>query len=792
MFKENQKYIALGLFFFSGFSALIYEIIWARLLSLVFGTSIEAISAVITAFMFGLAVGSYFAGRHADYVRKHLSAYAITEILIGISSIILYFTIINLPGLLNYFHENLYQDHGLIFTPIIYVLNFLLIAIPSTLMGATFPLITKYYVTNSNKVGLGIAVLYGVNTLGAVFGTFVCGFYLIPNLGVMETNFFAASISILLGMVALFTVRNDRRNALFNIKVFMAKSKPNLEPLKDAEVLTVIFILLITGYASIAYEVVWTRFMVLTIGNSTYAFSAILTVFLFGIALGSFILARTVDKSKDLFFLFGALEMGIFVFVAATLPFLDNFPFLFQFLYNKFYSGFFSLELITFLLVALLILVPTVLMGAVFPVANRIIISRRAGCLGNSVGSAYSANTIGGIFGAFLTGFYYIPEFGVEKTILLISSISLFTSLALFSQSNKFNSTARTAFIVTAGSFFAFYVSWLPNWNTNRLNMGVYAYANLYKENIDFDDIRGVFDSAFKEVWHKEGKVGTVMVRDGKYRALQINGKTEGSTSPGDMKTQVMVAALPLMLNPGAKDAAIIGLGTGISLGVAEQFNLEKIDCIELSEDVVKASTFFRQWNHNAINNRKVNMISGDGRNYLTYTDKKYDVIINEPSNPWITGVSNLFTVEFFKIAASRLKENGIMAQWLQMYSLKTEELKTLLHTFNEAFPYVSVWMFSQSDIIIIGSKDKDHSNWESIEEAFHISRPLYDDLVAINIKSPSDVMQSYLFGSHKVSSFSAKAPINTDNDPVIEFEAPKALYSQTPRENIAALRSCC
>ncbi len=176
MLKSRQKYLALILFFFSGFSALIYEIVWARLLGLVFGTSPEAISAVITAFMFGLALGSYFAGRHSDYVRKHLSAYAITEILIGISSILLYFTITNFPFLLRSIHNDILAGHEQLFTVLVYILNFILVAVPTTLMGATFPLVAKHFIVADGRVGAGVGVLYGVNTLGAVLGTLICGF----------------------------------------------------------------------------------------------------------------------------------------------------------------------------------------------------------------------------------------------------------------------------------------------------------------------------------------------------------------------------------------------------------------------------------------------------------------------------------------------------------------------------------------------------------------------------------------------------------------------------------------
>lgn len=792
MLKSRQKIFALAIFFLSGFSALTYEIIWSRLLTLVFGTSIEAISAVITAFMFGLALGSYFAGRHSDFIRRYLAAYAVTEILIGISSIILYHSIINLPSLIKFFQLTLHE-HKPFITVIIYAFNFFLVAIPTTLMGATFPLISKHYIRNKNRVGLGIGMLYGMNTLGAVAGTFLSGFFLIPSFGVMETNYIAAFISISLGVSALWASRRDRRKGIISKREYLKKPREIFSPLRELPAITVLAVFFISGFAAMAYEVTWTRFLVMIIGNSTYAFSAILTVFLFGIALGSLILARFVDRVRDLILLLAILEIMIFIFVAATLPFLDNMPFLFQFLFNVFYASFAYVELITFIVVLILTLVPTILMGAAFPVVNRIITSKLQ-FLGSSIGSAYSANTVGGIFGAMLAGFYYIPSFGVEKTLLLLSSLNLFAGLALLVQDEKMNNLVKMTSVLVAGAFFAFYSSWLPEWNKNYLNRGVYVYADWFGENFEDvnRDLRKFFDERYDLRWYKEGRAGTVAVTDIKGQlTLQINGKTEGSTGEADMRTQTMVTALPLMLKEEAKDVAIIGLGTGVSVGIAEQFKVNRIDCVELSEEVIEASRFFSDRNHNALNNPKLNLIIGDGRNFLTYADRKYDVIINEPSNPWISGVSNLFTLEFFKIAGNRLKNNGIMAQWIQMYSLKTEELKTLLHTFKEVFPYVSVWMFSPSDLIVLGSKGSAINDYSNIESAFYVPS-LYEDLRAINIHSPADVMKAYLFGSDKTVLFAGKSPLNTDNYPVIEFEAPKALYSHSEGDNIRALHDCC
>ncbi|MDT8318670.1 MAG: fused MFS/spermidine synthase [bacterium] len=793
MFKTNKKILILALFFFSGFSALVYEIIWTRLMTLVFGTGIEAISAVISAFMFGLAIGSYFAGRHSDYVRKHLSAYAVTEVLIGLSSIVLYFLITYLPNFLSSFHSGIFADHDNIVISLIYILNFLLISIPATMMGATIPLVTKYFVTDKGREGFSIGLIYGLNTLGAVTGTILCGFYLIPAFGVMETNILASIISLSLGVTAFIIDREDRRKNIFNMKVFLSKSKLNIGFLKDPVISTVLMIFMISGFASMAYEVLWTRLLVMIVGNSTYAFSAILAVFLLGIAIGSFLIGRFIDGRKNLLLFFGILQILIFICAIAPLPFWDDMPFLFQHLYNKLYSGFFSLELITFIIVLLLILPPTIFMGGTFPVVNKIIMDRTT-CIGNSVGATYSFNTVGGIFGSFIAGFYYIPELGVEKSILLVSALNLFAGLALILQTKDIGMMVKSLSVIVLGTFFAFFINWLPDWNQNILNRGFYVYADLYRDNFkESKNLKSFLEDRYGLRWIHEGRIGTVAVTQVEnHMTLQVNGKTEGGTFDDDMKTQTMVAALPLMVRGRAEKVAIIGLGTGVSLGVAEQFSPEYIDCIELSKDVVHASTFFKIWNHDSLNYSGLNMILADGRNYLTYTDEKYDVIINEPSNPWITGVSNLFTREFFQIASERLNRGGIMAQWLQIYNLKTEDVKILIKTFKEVFPYVSVWMYTSSDIIVMGSMDHEFNDFKGIVNAFY-APPVRSLLKNIGIDKPSDVMRGYLFGSEKASIFTRGSKINSDNYPVIEFEAPKRLYSiDAQLNNIKALRGCC
>lgn len=295
------------------------------------------------------------------------------------------------------------------------------------------------------------------------------------------------------------------------------------------------------------------------------------------------------------------------------------------------------------------------------------------------------------------------------------------------------------------------------------------------------------FSDEFKLLYYEEGRSGTVAVTKTDVISLQINGKTDAGTGSDDMMTQTMLAALPLLVHPEPKDVAIIGLGSGVSLGAAERFPVKKIDCFEILPEVVKANRYFSNFNHNALSDRRANMIVADGRQYLSATGKMYDVIISEPSNPWITGISNLFTLEFFEIVKKRLREDGLMCQWFHLYSMDTSEVKTLLNTFRSVFPHVSIWTFSPTDLIILGSRNSIRLDDDRLQAAF--SNPeIREELLQVGIREEKQFKSAYLMGNEEIRRFSRGAGLNTDDRPVIEFEAPKALYRPTVKQNISSI----
>lgn len=792
MAVPKQKKVLLPIFFLSGFSALVYEVIWARMLSLVFGSTVEAVSAVVTAFMFGLALGSLLIGKWADEWKKNvLFIYSLTELSIGIVSLFFYFTIITLPGIHNTLHNHLTKI-GLSFLSHsnMYILEFLLVAVPATLMGATFPLMVKSYISSRNYIGEGTSIIYAINTFGAVFGAFLTGFFLIPMFGIRMTIFLAVSINVSLALISYLISRfhlSPSHASVYPAAMPINSNEPHpIDSLTAVPLVrwSVLAILALSGFAAMAYQIAWTRLLSMVIGNSVYAFSAILTTFLAGIAMGSLLFVRQIDRVKDKPFLLGVVQGIIFLTVILSMPMMDSLPALFITLFRGLSGSFLGLVLIDFIVASSAILIPTLLMGVTFPIAIRIYANRTDG-LGEGVGRLYSVNTLGCIFGAFLTGFYFIPSIGVQKTIIAISGLNLMASIILIMQSQILRYRIKAFAASISVAFYFFSLTMMPTWNVGLLNLGVYFNADLFKN-------AGLkrFSDESRLLYYEEGVSGTVAVTSANnHLSIQINGKTDGGTSSVDVSPQILVSALPLLMHPDPKDLAVIGLGSGTSLGTATLFPVNKIDCIEIMPEVVKANRYFSNFNHHALNDERVNMIMDDSRHYLSYTDKRYDLIISEPSNPWITGVSNLFTQEFFRIAESRLNDNGIMSQWVQLNSIHTRELKILLNTFRTVFPHVSVWASSNQDLVIMGSKAKIEMDPARAGNRIMMSE-VREELRKTGTNNLEDLFGRYLMGDRELERFCKGAGLNTDDHPVIEFETPKALYKATSSNNLTAIMS--
>jgi len=771
-----MKKIVLLSFFLSGMAALVYEVVWMRQLTLIFGTTVYAISTVLAVFMAGLALGSFILGRIADRSKNPLRLYAFLQGGIGIYVLFipLIFKLIN--NLQIYLARNYALDFSG-FSLIRFGLCFLVLLIPTTLMGGTLPVIVRFFVQRKEELGGYLGRLYSVNTLGGVIGSFLAGFVLILLLGVRGTIYLTAAINLLIA-AGVFLI--SRRTVSASPKATAGqRSHPRRKESATAEGSRIAWLVLVlfgfSGFAALSLETSWSRVLALVLGSSVYAFSIILTTFLSGIALGSWIISRFVDRSKNLLFWFAAIEIALGLSVILLTPVLGHLPYLFLKVFEMTGGSFWSLQFMEFLLAALVMILPAIFMGAAFPIAARIC-TPELKSLGRSVGNVYFSNTLGAVLGPLTTGFLFIPAFGLQRSIFIAALIylaigGLIVVLGPFKRGLLKICTLSLLVIVVAVSFF------IPGWNKNALNSAVYVHAREYLQN-NRDDLLGAIKEQASH-FYKEGLSATVAVRETKtgHLALLIDGKADAGTQ-NDMNTQLILGHLPMLLHEDPQQVLVVGLGSGVTLGAVQQHSeLKEVDMVEIEPAVVEAAAYFFQYNHGALSDPRLNLIIEDGRNYVLITDKKYDVITAEPSNPWTSGNANLFTKEQFELYKKRLKPGGIMFQWLHAYKLRPQDVKTIVATFKKVFPHTVLWQGAFSrDLFLVGTEQPLAVDFAAFAEKMSRAK-IKKDLAQVYLDDPFLLLSFLLFNEQAVRSFSKGAPIHTDNHPILEFQAPKGIF---------------
>jgi spermidine synthase len=824
-------------FFASGTSGLVYQVVWVRELVLVFGATTFAVSTVLTAFMGGLALGSLYFGRRSESIHRPLRLYGWLEIGIGLYGLVVPLIFAALPGI----YHPIWRWLQLSFFALSLVRFFfaaLVLIVPTALMGATLPVLASYYAREPHRIGLRVGSLYALNTFGAVIGAAITGFAFIPLLGMHATTATAAAINITLGLVALrisrfeetdSAVGEESESAAVARAVEATDQAPAIEPARNKKVaarspkvaalqdvnlsrrglIAVLASFAVSGFIALAYEVIWSRVLALIIGSSVYAFSIMLTTFLVGLAVGAAIVSRFADRIRRPVLAFAVIEVGVGVtsFIGAHL--FNDLPYVFVQLYRIVGSGSFTVLLFArFLVSALVMIGPTLLLGALFPLVVRIIsTSRTARRSGRTVGEAYAANTIGAIAGSFASGFILIPVLGLLGSLRLCAALNFVVAAALFfvlpqqhrnAEKTKQRSgrlkglnlpTVRWAGVAISALCIVGIVLFEPAWDSQVMSSAVYRYApqlsNKSKAEL-FDYLkRGQGESIF----YKEGITATVAVqRLGDGRVLKVNGKPEASTT-GDMPTQILIGSLPLLVRQQTDDVLLIGLGSGVTLGSVEQFPVKRVTCVELEPAVVEATHYFEDVNNRPLNDPRLRLISNDGRNFIYTTDEKFDVIISEPSNPWLTGVANLFTLEYFKRGAERLKDDGLFGQWLQLYEMAPEDVRTLVATFHAAFPYVYVFRGAEGDLMLLGSKLDRKLDLSVIQS--HFAEPqVAADLKRIQTTQPTDLLSRFYLGPQEVANLTNGARLNTDDNALIEFNAPRRVGTteETVERNVKQL----
>ena len=802
--------IILVLFLCSGMTGLLYEVIWSRMIVKVIGAAPFAISIVLTVFMGGLGLGSYLAGRYIDQIQKSsqlIQLYGLMEIGIGIYALLLVGVIqASQPIFSSIYNQS--TDHLLIFNAVILIGAFILFIIPVTLMGATLPILIRFYVANLGHLGARVGRLYAINTIGAAVGSILSGFFLIKLWGVDGTLRFAVVVNFMIGGLS-FVLASwvAKRTALAEVAsgrqgVSSYQNKDEIEYSRPHQI-AALAIFAVSGYAAMAYEVIWTRLLGLILGPTTYSFTIVLTTFIIGLALGAMLFGWLADRSKHPFRLLLITQMSAAILALFVSQFLGNSQFFFAKLIFSFRDNFVMLSFAKAILLFVLLLGPTIALGATFPLVGKIYTSSIRK-LGKSIGFAYAINTIGALLGAFSAGFILIPLLGKENSLSLVIGIQLLTVLVIVGLLYPQGEKSRIRLILLGSGILGLLLTFaFPHWDRQQLATGKYyrfsSYSDALKNASWWDALMKLPRdfmpniSGTEVVFYGDGIGGfTTVEKDidpfGKPQYVLYNSGKADASSESDMATQTMLAHLPLLFHPQPKNVMILGLASGVTAGEALFYDLDRLDILEISEQVVEASDFFSETNSDVLSHPATNLIIQDGRAHLELTDQIYDVITSEPSNPWMAGLANLFTEEFFRLTKSRLNWDGVFIQWLPSYQMDWTTFSMIGRTFTKVFPN-SLLMKSfigGNDYLLVGfnglkqlSLENGFKNLPRLQKSPNLvvedPRILYRLIVSDNLPA--------LFGS---------GPGHTDDHPILEFMAPQRMHlvDKTVERTLAARRT--
>jgi spermidine synthase len=769
-------------FFLSGATALVYEVLWIRMLGLVFGHTVFAVTTVLAAFMAGLGTGSWVFGRIADRQRRPLRLYGLLEIGVGVFCLLVP---VVLP-LVEAVYRALARALGLSFLAFSvaqFALILVLLLAPTTLMGATLPVLSRLFATEPTTLGRRVGLLYALNTLGAMVGTGLAGYALLPALGMQATLWLAASVNLVLGGALVLI---DRR-LVTDTAPAPAAVVERAEPASPAAVLTIVG-LGVAGAASMIYEVAWTRTLSLVIGSSTYAFTAMLLAFLLGLALGSALFSRWLGARQLGPAAFGLIQLGVAATALGILPVFERLPdAVVRALSVSLAPGFVLAVQVALSVGAML--GPTLLIGAGFPCAVQAV-ARGPERVAGDVGRLYAVNTLGAILGTVVGGFVLMPLVGAQGALKSAVLVNLLLGVVLVGAGRRGLPRWQGAVAAALAVVIAVGLVLVPGWNRSVMVAGAAVYPRHYQAFADRGGLaRATADSQL--LFYRDGLTATVSVhREGPTTLLRVNGKTDASNGI-DMHMQLMLGHLPLLLHPEARSVLVIGLGSGVTAGAVATHPVERVDVVEIEAAVVEAAEFFRHESREVLRHSKVHLAIGDARNYLLAGDRRWDVIVSEPSNPWIGGVATLFSQEFYELARSRLTPGGVMVQWIDGYTIRPDDLKMVVRTFRTAFPAATVWhAHGAADFMLVGSEQPRPLDLARVRAAWEASPSLREDFLRLGFHGPWAFLADFLLAEPDATRLTLGADLNTDDRLPLEFSAPRSLHGDTAAVNYRMIRA--
>ena len=749
--RGNRRHHAIAIlcFFLTGFSGLVYEICWIRRATLVFGSGTFAVSTVLAVFFLGLALGGWWFGRKSERIRRPLLVYALLEIGAGILAVASLFALDIGHDIYGLIYRMLSEHTVLLWLCRMALITVILVP-PTFLMGGSLPLFCRQYVQDSNRVATTVGWLYATNTLGAAAGAAAAGFVLLPELGVWRSVLAAASLNIACGIVASRLRIETPESALTQ----SSRTPSPATTTTSKRLVGVLFFAI--GFVALALEVIWSRYLGLMIPNSVYTYTITLTVVLCGIVLGSWLSAYVADRWQSLGLVFGLLQMltGLTVLAVIHVPASQ-----WRTLGNDFW------------LYGLVLLPPSILSGASFPLAMRLVIEDPM-TAGHQVGRMVALNTLGGITGSLLSGFVGIPFAGLHTTLLCVTGISVITGVTAWLRIAQGTPLpARfVGILVAVGVWIA-----IPVTSKTRVPADFLAAPEQL--------------IAYREGWD----ANLAAVAQGSERVLEINRLWQGTTA---RTHQIMAAHIPMLLHPEAKSVLVVGVGVGQASERFLMYDIERLDCVDIEPTIFE---FVNEWfPGDWMNDSRVSLIPEDGRSYVSHSLNTYDIISLELGQVSRPGVASFYTADFYRQAQERLNVGGVLVQFVPIHILTGDQMRSVIRTFIEVFPN-SVLFYNTRELLLIGdtgdrlpapaapserlgpnpaaAADLDWSPWGGPQ--YYASRP-------------ATFAAGFLVGPAGLRFLAGSGPVYRDDQPVLEYSTAGGLEDDQRVNvlgNIAILR---
>lgn len=799
--RENTPaaILVMAAFLVSGFTSLVLEVAWSKALALMLGSTLHAVSTVVAVYLGGLALGAYVAGRSVHRVARPLALYGLLEMGIGLYAL----ASLSLLAALDPIIGSAYSRLGAQSAAYLWVrvgLSAALLLPPTTLMGATLPSLVAWATRAGESFGKSLGRLYGLNTLGAVLGAAIAGFALVPGLGLAGTTRAVGALALLVGGGMAYLGMRSRATSpdVETSAAPAAQEAPARVARKTRSERRALAALLFgaSGAIALVLEITWTRVFALVYGSSVYSFAVVLASYLLAIALGSLLWGGRLADSKRPWLAFAILQAAVCAGVVVGLWFLPGLPGVFLSTLVLSHTHLPLLYLSQTGLASALTVLPCLAFGALFPVGARLLST--GGISGaRATGFSYAVNTAGTLTGTLLAGFVLLPMLGVRTTLVAstlaslgLAAVAWWTSSRRESGQNPRPARSRTRAQVPLPSrplavavAVALVVATLasPAWNKSLFTLGVYR-ASLAVGVGSPAAAHAAMERRLEEehlLFYQEGlqavvSVHSVVAEQTKLLSLRVNGKPDASTGT-DIATQVLLGHLPMMWAPRGARVCVIGQGSGVTTRAALQHDPERVTVIEIEPAVIRASRYFDEVSDTVLADSRVELILEDGRQHLQHSGRRYDVIISEPSNPWIAGVNNLFTVDFYRRVQRALTPEGVFGQWVQLYELSPTAQNSLLSSLAVVFPRAEAFLV-QSDLLIVAPPEGRRLSSDQLLLEGH-EDPVASYLARFGLQANGALASRHLGSvAYLVKQFPA-APLNTDDRPFVEYRAPFDLY---------------